>query len=148
MVEGEKRRFWIPAQLAYAGMSGPQGTLVFDIQLINRSSQVPRSSPATSSFEEATMPENSIRVSYTAEGAKGLMKDGGTKRLESVKATLKGTGATLESFYFALGEHDAYIIVDAPDYATVSAVSLATNVSVWFAPRRPCRRHPRRSMRR
>jgi len=34
MVEGEKRRFWIPAQLAYAGMSGPQGTLVFDIELI------------------------------------------------------------------------------------------------------------------
>jgi len=34
MVEGEKRRFWIPARLAYEGMSGPQGTLVFDIELI------------------------------------------------------------------------------------------------------------------
>jgi FKBP-type peptidyl-prolyl cis-trans isomerase len=34
MVEGEKRRFWIPAKLAYEGMSGPQGTLVFDIELI------------------------------------------------------------------------------------------------------------------
>jgi len=75
------------------------------------------------------MPKYLIRASYTAEGAKGLMKDGGTKRLESVKATLKGTGATLEAFYFALGEHDAYIIVDAPDHATVSAVSIATNSS-------------------
>jgi peptidylprolyl isomerase len=35
MVEGEKRRFWIPAKLAYEGVpSQPQGTLVFDIELI------------------------------------------------------------------------------------------------------------------
>jgi peptidylprolyl isomerase len=35
MVEGEKRRFWIPAKLAYEGVpSKPQGTLVFDIELI------------------------------------------------------------------------------------------------------------------
>jgi len=35
MVEGEKRRFWIPAGLAYEGMPDkPQGTLVFDIELI------------------------------------------------------------------------------------------------------------------
>src|SRR5262249_33835025 len=34
MVEGEKRRFWIPAKLAYEGQDGPQGMLVFDIELI------------------------------------------------------------------------------------------------------------------
>ncbi len=35
MVEGEKRRFWIPAKLAYESEpSKPQGTLVFDIELI------------------------------------------------------------------------------------------------------------------
>jgi FKBP-type peptidyl-prolyl cis-trans isomerase len=35
MVEGEKRRFWIPAQLAYEGQDGqPQGMLVFDIELL------------------------------------------------------------------------------------------------------------------
>ncbi len=35
MVEGEKRRFWIPARLAYEGVPGkPQGTLVFDIELL------------------------------------------------------------------------------------------------------------------
>ena len=35
MVEGEKTRFWIPAKLAYAGMKGPQGMLVFDIELLD-----------------------------------------------------------------------------------------------------------------
>lgn len=34
MVEGEKRRFWIPAPLAYEGKDGPQGMLVFDIELL------------------------------------------------------------------------------------------------------------------
>ncbi len=34
MVVGEKRRFWIPARLAYEGKDGPQGMLVFDIELV------------------------------------------------------------------------------------------------------------------
>ena len=35
MVEGEKRRFWIPESLAYQGQPGqPQGMLVFDVELI------------------------------------------------------------------------------------------------------------------
>jgi len=36
MVAGEKRRFWIPEELAYKGAPGtPQGTLVFDVELIS-----------------------------------------------------------------------------------------------------------------
>jgi FKBP-type peptidyl-prolyl cis-trans isomerase len=37
MVEGEKRRFWIPAELAYGNSPGggaPAGMLVFDIELL------------------------------------------------------------------------------------------------------------------
>jgi FKBP-type peptidyl-prolyl cis-trans isomerase len=36
MVKGEKRRFWIPAKLAYEGKPGrPQGMLVFDVELLD-----------------------------------------------------------------------------------------------------------------
>jgi peptidylprolyl isomerase len=35
MVVGEKRRFWIPEELAYKGRPGPQGTLCFDIELLD-----------------------------------------------------------------------------------------------------------------
>jgi len=36
MVVGEKRRFWIPVNLAYQGQPGmPAGTLVFDIELLD-----------------------------------------------------------------------------------------------------------------
>jgi FKBP-type peptidyl-prolyl cis-trans isomerase len=35
MVEGEKRRFWIPQNLAYDGQPGqPAGMLVFDVELL------------------------------------------------------------------------------------------------------------------
>ena len=35
MVEGEKRRFWIPEALAYKGVREPKGMLVFDVELIS-----------------------------------------------------------------------------------------------------------------
>jgi peptidylprolyl isomerase len=35
MVEGEKRRFWIPEDLAYQGRQEPRGMLVFDIELLD-----------------------------------------------------------------------------------------------------------------
>lgn len=40
MVEGEKRRFWIPEKLAYRGQPGyPQGMLVFDVELLEITSE-------------------------------------------------------------------------------------------------------------
>jgi len=35
MVKGEKRRFWIPEELAYGGRRPPLGMLVFDVELID-----------------------------------------------------------------------------------------------------------------
>ncbi|MBK8171402.1 MAG: FKBP-type peptidyl-prolyl cis-trans isomerase [Sandaracinaceae bacterium] len=36
MVEGERRRFWIPANLAYGNRPGrPMGMLVFDVELLS-----------------------------------------------------------------------------------------------------------------
>ena len=38
MVQGEKTRFWIPQDLAYKGTQPPYGMLVFDIELLESSS--------------------------------------------------------------------------------------------------------------
>jgi peptidylprolyl isomerase len=35
MVVGEKRRFWIPEELAYKGQREPEGMLVFDVELLD-----------------------------------------------------------------------------------------------------------------
>ena len=63
-------------------------------------------------------------ASYTADGAKGVMKDGGTKRRQAAEAAIKSAGGKLEAFYFAFGENDAYVLVDAPDNASVAGMSL------------------------
>ncbi len=70
-----------------------------------------------------------IAASYTTDGARGVLKDGGTKRRQAAEQVIKSAGGKLEGFYFAFGETDAYVIVDAPDAATVAAVSLAINAT-------------------
>ena len=70
-----------------------------------------------------------LEVSYLPEGAKGILKDGGTKRRQVVEAAIKANGGKLEAFYFAFGKNDAYLIVDAPDHITVAATNLAVNAS-------------------
>ena len=75
------------------------------------------------------MPKYLVSVSYSAEGAKGLRQDGGTKRREVAGHAVESVGGKMEAFYFALGDDDAYVIVDAPDYATIAAASIAINAS-------------------
>ena len=66
-----------------------------------------------------------LKVSYTVEGARGLQKEGGSARRETVQRLVEGLGGTLESFDFALGGDDAYVVADVPAVADVAAVSLA-----------------------
>lgn len=75
------------------------------------------------------MPKYLIQASYTAEGTRGLMRDGGSKRRTVVEQIIRNVGGTLESFYFAFGESDVYIICEIPDIASAAAISLAVNAS-------------------
>lgn len=70
-----------------------------------------------------------LKVSYSAEGIKGVMKEGGTSRVIVVEKALAGVGGTLESFYFAFGENDVYVTVDLPDHASAMAVAAAVGSS-------------------
>jgi len=70
-----------------------------------------------------------LRASYTAEGTKGLMRDGGSKRRALVEKFVSGIGGKVEAFYFAFGADDAVIIADLPDTAAAVAVSLAVGSS-------------------
>ena len=70
-----------------------------------------------------------IQASYTAEGARGLLKDGGSARRALVQKIVEGAGGTLECFYYAYGNHDVVAISDMPDTASAIALSLAVNAS-------------------
>jgi len=71
-------------------------------------------------------------VVYT-EGLRGLMAEGGSKRVEAAKQAFGSVGGSLEAFYFAFGDNDFYIIVDLPDNVSTTAVTLAGNVSGTFS---------------
>jgi uncharacterized protein with GYD domain len=60
------------------------------------------------------------------------MEEGGTSRIEAARRSLASVGGSLEAFYFSFGEYDFYVIVDLPDNATTTAVTLAGNVSGTF----------------
>ena len=70
-----------------------------------------------------------IQASYSAEGARGLLKDGGSARRAVVQKIVEGAGGTLECFYYAYGHHDVCAIMDLPDAASALALSLAVNAS-------------------
>ena len=64
-----------------------------------------------------------VRDVLHLDGARGVIKDGGSKRRAAIEAVLKSLGGRLEAFYFAYGETDAFVIVELPD--TVSATAVA-----------------------
>jgi len=75
------------------------------------------------------MPKYLFEASYTAEGLKGLLKDGGSKRRKDLKEAVKEMGGTLEAIYFAFGDEDVFSIVDLPDNVSATAISLAITAS-------------------
>ena len=75
------------------------------------------------------MPKFMVTASYTAEGAKGLIKEGGSGRRTAVHKLIESMGGKVEAFYFAYGDKDAFVIADLPDAASGLALSLAVNAS-------------------
>jgi len=65
-----------------------------------------------------------LRATYTVDGIKGVLKEGGTSRRAAAQKAVESVGGRLESFYYAFGEDDAYVIVDVADNATAAALSL------------------------
>jgi peptidylprolyl isomerase len=96
MVPGEKRRFWIPQEIAYNGMAGrPAGMLVFDIELLKFAA-----SPTTPPPDVAAPPKDAKR---TASGLsyKSLQEGkGGARPTERSTVTVHYTGWTTDGKMF------------------------------------------------
>jgi uncharacterized protein with GYD domain len=73
------------------------------------------------------MPKYLWQVSYTSDGVKGVLKDGGTGRRAAIQKLAEGLGGRLESFYFAFGSDDVIVIADLPDQKSAAALGLAVN---------------------
>lgn len=70
-----------------------------------------------------------LQINYTTDGARGLIKDGGSKRRSAAQGAAESLGGRIESMYFAFGDTDAYVIADMPDNTSVAAITLALAAS-------------------
>ena len=65
-----------------------------------------------------------FKVSYTLEGVNGLLAVGGSQRAGVLERMIKSAGGSMESFYYAFGDEDLYIVAELPDDAAAVAISL------------------------
>jgi uncharacterized protein with GYD domain len=75
------------------------------------------------------MPKYLYHGSYTDKGLKGLIKDGGSKRVKVTKKAIESLGGKMEAYYFALGGTDFFIIIEAPDNVQAITGALVANAS-------------------
>lgn len=70
-----------------------------------------------------------IQATYTLDGLRGLLKDGGSGRVEAVQRLVQSAGGRLESFDFGFGGQDAYVICELPDNKSATAIALTVGAS-------------------
>lgn len=66
-----------------------------------------------------------LEVNYTLDGIKAVKSDGGSARVAAATELTESVGGKVESFYFAFGHTDVYVVADFPDNESAAAVSLA-----------------------
>ena len=66
-----------------------------------------------------------FKISYSQAGMQGIMKEGAQHRVDFIAKMTAGVGGSLESFDFAFGKTDAYVLVEIADDETAAAVAMA-----------------------
>jgi uncharacterized protein with GYD domain len=70
-----------------------------------------------------------VQFSYTEEGVKGLLKEGGSKRRDATEQLARSLGGKLVAYYFAFGEYDGFAIIEDVDNIDVTAATLTVAAS-------------------
>jgi len=70
-----------------------------------------------------------VQFSYTGDGLKGLISEGGSKRRDVIEQLVKSLGGRLLAYYFAFGEYDGIAITEGADVSNHLTGILAINAS-------------------
>lgn len=70
-----------------------------------------------------------LEVTYTLDGIKGVMDKGGSGRLAAATELIEGLGGKIESFYFAFGGTDVFVVADLPDDVSAAAAALTVGAA-------------------
>lgn len=65
-----------------------------------------------------------LEVNYSVDGIKGVQSEGGSARVAAATQLIEAVGGKVESFYFAFGDTDAYVIAEVPDNVSAAAAAL------------------------
>lgn len=75
------------------------------------------------------MPRYLLSGRFSAQGAEGITREGGSSRRDTIEELAAAHGGTLEGFYFAFGATDMLVILDLPNNETAAAIALAIGSS-------------------
>ena len=75
------------------------------------------------------MPKYLFEAKYTPEGVRGIKEAGAASRAKAVNDMASALGGGLDSFHFAFGDVDAYVVVDLPDDEAAAAAAFTVGAS-------------------
>jgi uncharacterized protein with GYD domain len=75
------------------------------------------------------VPKYLVMGSYTAAGAAGLRKEGGTGRRAATEQLISSLGGKVEAYYFTFGKDDFLLIADLPGNVQAAAGALAASAT-------------------
>jgi uncharacterized protein with GYD domain len=128
---------WAPAGVN-SSPPGGENELAFDIRLpygdelggLPPTSRRPRPRRRRrQTMRVSRWPNFLFDASCTVQGVQGLQRVGGSSRRDAVATAVESVGGRLERFYFAFGDHDAFVIADLPNNQSVAAVALAVTAA-------------------
>src|SRR5512141_1953905 len=70
-----------------------------------------------------------FKVKYSVDGLKGVMREGAEHRAAFIGSLYEKHGGKMESFHFAFGETDVYVIGQLADDTTAAAIAMAVGAS-------------------
>lgn len=72
------------------------------------------------------MPKFLFRIRYSQEGLKGTLAEGFANREAYIRDLASNIGLSVETFYWALGDDDVFIIFDGPSANAIAGSLVAT----------------------
>jgi uncharacterized protein with GYD domain len=79
------------------------------------------------------MPKFLVKATYTAEGLRGLQKDKASGREKAVAVACAAVGGKLDASYYALGDDDAFFVVDVPSHLQAAAFRVVVGWATGMA---------------
>jgi len=75
------------------------------------------------------MPKYLFEATYTTEAVEGIRKAGAASRAAAVSDMCSELGGKLDSFHFAFGDVDAFVVCDLPDDEAAAAAAFTVGAS-------------------